>query len=199
MESIFHWLTIPECISWPAVLLIYTLLLHWKGWFFLPKYLSIANTFLARYGSLCPLLILHARVLSGLRSCAFFHMLREFLCGFTLCCMENVVSLKWSNNPWQANLSYTLFGFECISKYITIWFSQVYCTWIDAEERKKMKYQKGKTLSKAVLQESWRGICRNGFSECGRGNKSGYGWQQPEYFTSIHEIAKEYIWRWKIE
>lgn len=95
----------PWGLLW-SVWLIDPLPLHWRKWAFLLDQLSVANSFLARSGTLCPLPFFPSGTLSGLnlcRSCPW-HSFWVHVC-FSLAIPNTCDFLGIVHNFWLCNLS----------------------------------------------------------------------------------------------
>lgn len=102
-------------LCWPTIWLIYSVLLHWgkrkPSWFFPLHQVSLANGFLTRGATLCPLPLLCARILSVLilvRSSVCCYNICEFICASAFWVWE-MLSLKVIHNLCLARSSSLLF------------------------------------------------------------------------------------------
>ena len=92
MESILFWPIIPGHGPCPAVWVILPVTLCWRKLISSSQQVSIANSFLDRGGTLCPVSLFSARILSGLnlcRSCVRSHRLCVFIRVSVLLCLED--------------------------------------------------------------------------------------------------------------
>ena len=79
----------------------------------LPHHVSVANSFLVRSGTLCPLPPLHAGILLGLnlwRPCACCPSLCESICVAVLLWLADAVLLESSITPFYSNISVSPFA-----------------------------------------------------------------------------------------